>query len=89
MFPSFNCELTEISHSSVNIGTVGGRVVNCTRLVSVPYLTNSKPLVKGEELILEAVIRTKPRPPVKRTWRDVNREEERAKKPKVDKAQTE
>jgi len=90
MFPSFNCELTEIIHSVVNIATVGNGVVNCTRLVHVPYLTNSKPLAKGEELILQVVTQTKPRQPAKRTWRDVHQQEEKkAKKAKVDKAQTE
>ena len=57
--PKFNCKLQDNVHSSVNIATVKGKVVNCTRLVSVPYLTNTEDIAKGDELILEVFSKKK------------------------------
>ena len=74
IMPSFNCELEDHTHSSVNIATVGLCVL-CTRTIKVPYLTNSKALAKGEELILPHVVEAKEKQQVKRTWRDVRKDE--------------
>ena len=61
--------------------------MDTARLIAIPYLTNSKPLVKGEDLLLPLVAQAKVKQQVRRTWRDVRREEmERAKKAKVDNA---
>jgi len=74
--PSINCELEEQVHSFVHIATVGQCVVNCTRLIKVPFLTNIKALKKGEELLLSLVVQVKEKRAVKRTWRDVSKEEQ-------------
>ena len=79
--PRFNCKLQELTLSNVTIANVGGRVMNKTRLVEVPFLTNSMPLEDGEELIFE--IPEKPqKEEKKRTWKDAlkTEEKERAKK---------
>ena len=61
--------------------------MNSSRFIAIPYLTNSKPLVKGEELLLPLVAQAKVKQQVKRARRDARREEmERAKKAKVDNA---
>ena len=53
MAPRFNCEINMVPISAVTIAATGGQLLNRTRLIDVPFLTNSAPLVKGEELILE------------------------------------
>ena len=72
--PRFNCELKNFEHSAVIIATVGAMVTNCTRIVSVPYLTNKEALVEKDELILQIKSPTmKEKATRKRTWRDVTK----------------
>ena len=51
-------------------------MVNSTRCFSVPYMTNTKALVKGEELIMQQV-EPKQKPTPKRTWKDAMRDEQK------------
>ena len=79
--PRFHYELADHKHSSVNIATVGKICLNCTRLVTVPYLRNKMALVKGEELFLELVVRDQQVRHHQRTWRDVQKAELTAQTP--------
>ena len=58
----------------MNIANVGKTVLTSTGTVSVPYLTNKKALVPGEELIVPFIARAKPAPN-KRTHRQVASDE--------------
>ena len=49
----FNCHMEMRSLSDVHIATLNKEVVNCTRLIEIPCLVNFRPLVEGEELLLE------------------------------------
>ncbi len=75
--PRFNCELQNFSLSSVNLAIIGDTTLNRTKLLEVPFLTNSLPLEDCEELILEVVEKTKEAQPVKRSWRDAVKDDER------------
>ena len=59
----FNCELQDVHFMSLVVGALGPEKVNYSVQVSVPILTNSTELVKGEYLLLEA---GKKAPPKKR-----------------------
>ena len=75
--PKFNCQLVHNVHSSVIISTIKGKVMNCTRLVSVPYLTNTEFIAKGDELILEVVPTNNVKKKKSASWRSVQKEKER------------
>jgi hypothetical protein len=76
--PRFNCELQNFSLSSVNLAIIGEKTLNRTKLLQVPFLTNFLPLEDCEELILEVVEKTKEAKPVKRSWRDAVKDDEKA-----------
>ena len=59
--PSFNCDMVYHTHSSVNVSSVWQQVQTSTRTIAVPYLTNTKALVKGEELIMSFVVKSEQR----------------------------
>ena len=84
--PRFNCEITTKQVSSVNVGSFGAAVVNRTRLMDVPFLTNSHPLQQNEEFILEIEPKRKEEPKGNKraTSRDMLKHEEKQKKPKID-----
>jgi hypothetical protein len=67
----FNCELKEFQMSLVNIAAPKDKCLNLTRTLHMQMLTNSMPLKKGEELILEIAVKgEKDKSTVKRSWRD-------------------
>ena len=78
--PEFNCEIVTVHHPSMSIASVGEQSESSTRLVGVPFMTNSKDVLQGEELICELVLRAKPKEVAKRAWQDVAKEEERQNK---------
>ena len=66
------------------IASMGTQSVTSTRFVTMPFMTNVKAVVRGEELICELAKAKKPDVKKKRSWRDVAREEEaQAKKKKT------
>ena len=75
--PEFNCEIVAKVHPTMCIASIGAQSVTSTRSISVPFITNVKDVVQGEELICELVVRPKPKRVVKRNWRDVAKEEEK------------
>lgn len=78
LLPRFNCELRNFSLSSVSLAIIGLNTLNRTKLLGVPFLTNVHPLEACEELILEVVEKTKEAKPVKRSWRDAVKDDEKA-----------
>ena len=75
--PRFNCALRDYNQSLTTIASLGDTVLNSTKLVRVPMLTNTDALDAGEELILHHVVKAKEKEPSKRTWREVNKGEPR------------
>ena len=49
----FNCEIVPKVMSSLSVALIGQSVLNCSKAVEVPMLTNIVELAKGEELLLE------------------------------------
>ena len=78
--PEFNCEIVTVHHPSASIAKVGDQSVSSTRFVGVPFMTNSKDVLQGEELICELVVRPKHKKAPKRVWQDVAKEEQKQKK---------
>ena len=72
------------------IASMGNQSVTSTRFVTMPFMTNVKAVVQGEELICELAKAKKPEVKKKRDWRDVAREEKAQanKKPKASSKQT-
>ena len=77
--PQFNCEIVTKVHPAMCIASLGEKAVSSTRFVSVPFMTNSKDVVQGEELICELVVRPKPKKALKIVWQDVAKEEDKQK----------
>ena len=77
----FNCELELKSQSVVclSVGSTSNTNCNRTRLIEVPFMTNSVPLEEGEELILRIEEKKQPTPK-KRSWRDEVKDAERQSK---------
>ena len=76
--PRFNCEFVVKTISNVSLCTLDDQVFNRTRIMEVPLLTNSMPLLEGEELILEkSVPKKQTGRDKKRTWRDAQADEQR------------
>ena len=75
--PRFNCALQDYNQSLTTIASLGDTVLNSTKLVRVPMLTNTDALDAGEELIMHHVVKAKVKEPSKRTWREVNKGEPR------------
>ena len=74
--PRFNCELQTKSLSCVTIATLDGKCCNRTRILEVPFLTNSMDLEKGEELVMQLIEKAKQAAP-KRSWRDAEKDLEK------------
>ena len=71
----FNCEFVYRTVTCVCISSCGDKTVNRTRLMTVPFLSNSRDLDAGEELVLELAERKKKiSTPTKRSWREVVKE---------------
>ena len=68
--PEFNCEIVTKVHPAMCIASLGEEAVSSTRFVSVPFMTNVKDVVKGEELICELTVVAKPKKDKKRSWQD-------------------
>ena len=75
--PRFNCELETQSLSVVTLAAVRNKAVNRTKMLDVPFLTNSVTLVENEELILEVEPPKKEQKAKKRTWREALVSDER------------
>ena len=73
--PRFNCAFDEYNQSITTIAPLGDTVLNSTKLVRVPMLTNKDALAQGEELILPLAVAAKEKPPSKRTLREVSKGE--------------
>ena len=74
--PEFNCEIVSQTHPTMCIASMGTQSVTSTRFVTMPFMTNVKAVVRGEELICELAQAKKPEVKKKRDWRDVAKEEE-------------
>ena len=76
--PNFNCEIVARKHTYLAIGAVESqKSMTSTRIISVPYMTNNKDVVEGEELIVKHVASVKPKNGTKsKTWQDVQKEED-------------
>ena len=85
--PEFNCEIVTKVHPTMCIASVGAQSVTSTRFVSVPFITNVKDVVQGEELICELLAPPKTKKEAKRNWRDVDREEKAEQKKVKEKEQ--
>ena len=72
--PRFNCHFVTHSLSNVCVATVDNTCINCTRLVEVPFLTNSTALEAGEELLICVQPQGQKGAPRKRTWQDALRD---------------
>ena len=77
MKPQFNCEIVDRTCSNVLLCSLRGRVLNTTRIVTVPCITNTAPLREGEELLLEIPEQVKAQKEGKRTWQDIQRQQEK------------
>ena len=75
--PDFNCQVKVVMHTALDLAVVGEKNVNSTRFIGVPYITNIRDVLAGEELIMRQVHRAKPKKEAKRVWQDVQREEEK------------
>ena len=71
--PHFNCELTEKTITDVSLCALHGARMNTTRIVTIQCLTNTQPLRKGEELLLEIQEQQLKDAPRKRTWKDIQK----------------
>ena len=76
---AFNCHMETKCVSDVQIATLSGEVVNCTRSIEIPCLVNFRPLVEGEELLMEKVISKEKKTNNKKemTWRDKIKENDK------------
>jgi hypothetical protein len=74
----FNCELIDFQMSIVTIAAPKNKCMNSTRTIHMQLLTNSMPLKKGEELILEIILKEKKKAETaKRSWRDAQKDADR------------
>ena len=75
--PRFNCQVGHLAMTSVNVVMWSEHeCTTITRTVHVPFIVNTEPLAKGEELILH-LEKEKSASTRKRTWRDEHAEEMR------------
>ena len=56
---------------------MGGHVATTTRMITIPYLTNSEEVKEGEELLLEVDVKVQKQTlkPTSLTWKDVAKKE--------------
>ena len=75
--PQFNCQFANRVHNCLSVADVGEQCLSSTRFVTVPYITNTKELAEGDELIVQHVPRAKKKSQKKRemSWRDVHQQE--------------
>ena len=66
----FNVALKEKQYNVVIVGDVRNQSVSMTMSVSVPMITNERPLVPGEELMLEVAPRAAPSKRKETSWKD-------------------
>ena len=59
--PEFNCEIVTKVYLVACIASLLEKTVSSTRSVSVPFITNVKDVVKGEELICQHIAVVKPK----------------------------
>ena len=79
--PEFNSEIVTKVHPTMCIASMGTQSVTSTRFVTMPFITNVKDVVLGEELICELAKPKKLEVKKKRcSWQDVHAEEQKAKK---------
>ena len=69
--PEFNCAIVNRVHTTLDIATVGEQVLQSTRFITVPYITNIKEVVHR---ILHHVPQAKPKKAAKICWRDVQKD---------------
>ena len=50
--PNFNCAIVTKVHTKLDIATVGDQNLTSTGLITVPYITNVKDVLEGEDLIV-------------------------------------
>ena len=75
--PKVNCEIVTKVHPAMCIASIGDKAVNCTRFISVPFITNVTDVLKGEELICAHVLPIKPKKATKRTWQDEKKDHDK------------
>ena len=76
----FNCHMETRSLSDVHIATLNKEVVNCTRLIEILCLVIFRPLVEGEDLLMEKVNAIQKKTNKKElTWRGKMAENEKKK----------
>ena len=63
--------------STLAVGCVNNQALNTTRIVTVPFLTNTMDMGKGEELIVEVNERAVETTTGKRTWKQALQAEEK------------
>ena len=81
--PEFNCEIVSKVHPTMCIASMGTQSVTSTRFVIMPFITNVKDVVLGEELICELAKLEKPQKKRKIIHQEVRKEEERRFKAKA------
>ena len=81
---SFNCGFVKVSHTCVDIAVLGDTPLGRSRILEIPWLTNTRALRAGEELCLEIPEIVKEKSGQKRGWRAVLRNEELSKKSRTE-----
>jgi hypothetical protein len=76
--PRFNCTLEEHVITHVTVGVVKAQPVNTTRMICVPFLSNSVEVAEGEELILQVAEPKQRERADKRRWIEAMRADEKA-----------
>ena len=64
--PQFNSQIVTSVHNCLAMAGVGEQPLTSTRWITVPYITNSKDLEEGSELIVQHVPRVQKNKPEKR-----------------------
>jgi hypothetical protein len=71
--PRINCELVDHTFTTI---LFGGTCSTLTRVITLPFLTNSMALTAGEELILEVAAKVESTHKPKRSWKEVQKTQE-------------
>ena len=73
---AFNMGLKEFEYTNVSVGTFQRKSITLTMMITVPMLTNTKPITKGTELVLEVGTPVKKENTKKETWKgDVKKDQ--------------
>ena len=72
--PQFNCQLATRVHNCLSVADVGEHCLTSTRFIIVPYITNTKELAEGDELIVQHFPRIRGKQLTQRdmSWRDAH-----------------